>query len=124
MAALDENALICDFAESYRIYDWRRLPARFAATLAAGLSPSSRIMRKLSGAPAPLEQLLLAIIADSCRLLIWQRSQAAMNGRPAPPSIYDMLFGHKAEKNTSPGFDSPEAFETWRAKMTRRDADG
>lgn len=37
MVAVDEEALICDFAETYNILDWRELPCRTAAILASGL---------------------------------------------------------------------------------------
>lgn len=42
-----EDELICDMAESYRIYDYRALKARYAATLALGLRPHSRVMLKI-----------------------------------------------------------------------------
>lgn len=34
MLNLSEDALICDFAETYHIYDYRSLPLRLVATLA------------------------------------------------------------------------------------------
>ena len=37
MIALDQNALICDFAETYGIYNYRALPVSLLATLAVGL---------------------------------------------------------------------------------------
>ena len=74
MVGLDEGALICDFAEVYHVYDWRRLPASTAATLAMGLGPDSRIMRKISGTPVPMDTLLLAMITDCVRILAWRQS--------------------------------------------------
>ena len=123
MVSTDEDALICDFAETYHIYAWRKLPARTAATLAAGLSPDSRIMRKLSGVPAKLEHILLAIIADACTRSVWQFSQAAAEGAPSPPSLYKTLFGGKNPSRGS-GFDDGAAFDQWRENMMRREQNG
>lgn len=43
MAAFDEDALICDFAETYHLR-FDELPKDYAAVLAAGLPYTSRIM--------------------------------------------------------------------------------
>ena len=58
MVALDEDALICDFAETYHIYDYRRLPVEYAATLAYGLRENSRIRMVQSGLKVELNTLL------------------------------------------------------------------
>lgn len=123
MVATDENALICDFAETYHVYAWRQLPARTAATLAAGLSPDSRIMRRLSGVPAKLEHILLAIIADACTLSVWQRSKAAAEGTPPPTSLYKTLFGDKNSSRGS-GFNDGASFDQWRENMMRSEQNG
>lgn len=49
MMAADEDALACDFAETYGILDMRQLPAGKLATLAAGLRENSRIKLHLGG---------------------------------------------------------------------------
>lgn len=121
MVAADEDALTCDFAESYHIYDWRTLPARYAATLAAGLKPDSRIKLKLRGDRCPMQTMLLAAIADATRTLVWQRSQAAADGQPPPKSLCATLFGNATGKNSSPGFANGEEFSAWREKMLRGD---
>jgi len=46
MIKLDENALICDFAETYHIYDYRQLPPTRVAVFACGLRDDSRIKMK------------------------------------------------------------------------------
>lgn len=117
MVATDENALICDFAETYHIYDWRQLPARYAATLAAGLRPDARTVLKINGSAWPMDTLLLASIADSSRLLVWQRSQAAADGQAPPPSLFNILCSKAADKRSPAGFTSGEEFSAWREKM-------
>lgn len=117
MAALDEEALICDFAESYHVFDWRALPAQTAATLAMGLRPTSRIAQKIAGIPAPPDTLLLAMAVDALRVLVWQNTKDGAHGRKPPESVLQALLrGHKAER-TGVGFASPEEFEAWRAGM-------
>ena len=37
MLALDEDAFICDMAQTYHVYDIRSLPLPYLATLASGL---------------------------------------------------------------------------------------
>lgn len=47
MILTDEDALICDFAETYNVLDYRALPLRTAATLASGLRADARIFESL-----------------------------------------------------------------------------
>jgi len=37
MLELDEDALVCDLAETYGIYNYRSLPATLVATFSVGL---------------------------------------------------------------------------------------
>lgn len=118
MIRLDEAALICDFAETYHVFDYRALPARYAATLAAGLRPNSRIMQKISGATVAPEILLLSAIADACRVLVWQNTKDGQKGRNAPESLLAELTGHRKENKyaTGEGFSTVEEFRAWYEK--------
>ena len=126
MVGLDEEALICDFAEAYHVYDWRQLPVKTAATLAMGLRPTSRIMQKLSGAPAPPDTLLLAMAVDVLRVLAWQRTKDGAHGRNFPKSVLQALLGADSggKIETGPGFGSAEDFNAWRARMMEGDQRG
>lgn len=116
MIAKDEQALCCDFAETYHILDFRALPARQAAMLACGLRPSSRIMLRLYGLPVALETLLLAMVADATRMLMWFSSEDGAEGKNRPKSVAAILLkGTTGEQGV--GFDSPEDFDAWRASM-------
>lgn len=114
MIAADEAALRCDMLETYGILDYRALPARQAALFACGLGPGSRIAQKLLGVPTDLHTLLLAVIADAGRLLIWQNTRDGHEGRNRPRSIVEQLLG---KTTGARGFDSPEAFSAWRESM-------
>src|SRR5699024_11907585 len=59
MIQLDEDALICDLAETYQIYDYRQLPPTRVAVFSIGLRDDSRIKMKASGQLVPMETLLL-----------------------------------------------------------------
>ena len=75
MIARNENALECDFAETYPIYDYRELQPKRAALFAAGLPIDSRIKRELSGQKHTVETILLSHIADSLQTLVWFKTK-------------------------------------------------
>lgn len=110
MIKIDEEALICDFAETYQIYDYRSLPARKAAILAVGLRDDSRIKIKMNGEKIPRNLFLQAVIADElnviCRLLSGTKKEF--------PSFVELLTGvrneNKAKKSDVICFDSPDDF--------------
>ncbi len=87
MIALDERALICDFASEYHVFDRRALPPKLQATLAVGLPENSRIMRKINGASQPLDIMILAAVVDRLSLLVWMQTDDARKGRNQPKSI-------------------------------------
>lgn len=100
MLARSEDALICDFAETYHIYNWRALPLRMAATLAAGLRDDSRIKMLLSGARFGTDVLLLAGIADRLSILAWQNTEDGHKGRNRPKMLVDTMQNRKASMQT------------------------
>lgn len=119
MIAADEDALICDFAETYHIYDFRALPATTAAALAAGLPKDSRVIRGLSGSELTTMETLLAAVVDAVNLILWTRTKDAETGRNKPKSILNVLMdsGNKKETNMR-AFDTPEEFmEAYRATL-------
>lgn len=70
MMALDRDALECDMAETYRIYDLRALPPERVAMLACGLRADSRIKLKQQGLKDfPLSREG-AYIADYLKLIL------------------------------------------------------
>ena len=115
MIARDENALICDFAETYHIYDYKSMPPKQAAILAAGLSIDSRIKRVLSGAKYPIETLLMAHMVDALNILIWFQTKDGQKGTNRPESILEILMDEKKDDYAS--FASIEEYEAARAKI-------
>lgn len=122
MLSLDEDALVCDLAETYHIYDWRALPLRTAATLASGLGVTSRIKTKMGGLSVPLDLLIEAGIQDRLSLLVWAKTKDAQHGRNRPAMLTDELLDRKDEDSLS--FASGEDFERFRAGFIQGEQDG
>ena len=119
MIAADRDALICDLAETYGIYDLRALPVSVLATLAVGLRDESRIKMKLRGERLTKTEMLLAAAVDRLSVLIWQRTEDGHNGINPPNSVLDKLLGvEETESGTVQSFDSPEDFEREWEKIT------
>lgn len=113
MIRLDEDALICDFAETYHILTYRQLPLRLAATLAAGLRDDARVKLKAAGMPVGLQPLLLAGIADRVDALRYGLADT----NETPPSLVSTLFGEEKKNNSGAQvFDSVDAFQAAYAK--------
>lgn len=108
---MDEDALVCDFAEVYHLFDYKALPPKRVAALFVGLGDDSRIKRKLSGAKIETTTALLAIIADRLGLLIWQNSKDGQKGRNKPASIYEAIMSGGETRENVRGFSSVEEFE-------------
>lgn len=117
MVATDEDALVCDFAETYGVMDWRSLPVKQAATLAAGLRSDARIVQKMSGLPISTAELVQAYAADRIAYIAWSKTKDAQKGVGRPVSILKFLLGQHETDNDLTGFNTPEDFDAWRAKM-------
>ena len=118
MLATDEDAVICDFAETYHVLDIGALDLKLAATLAAGLAPHSRIMRKLAGTKADDPLLLAALAVDELAMIRWLQTTDGTEGKNRPKSVLALLTepAHAPE----PGgitFASPSEFEAYRAQL-------
>lgn len=113
--ALDEDALICDFAETYHIFNIYQLPVEYVATLAIGLRNDSRIKVKLSGLEVDYKTLLLAHLVDNTAINWWMKTEDAQHGRNRPKSIVESLTIKKDESKKLQTFKSGEDFEEkWR----------
>lgn len=116
MVNFDEDALICDLAETYHIFDYRLQPLNLVATLSAGLKDDSRIKMKMANIPVSQEILLLASIAD--RIEFFRYGFADSKNTDKPTSIVESLYGvKKGNKNGIVGFDSAEEFKATLAKL-------
>lgn len=106
MLETDEDALLCDLAETYGIYDMAGVPIGTLAVLASGLREDSRIRMKMAGQAAELKTAILAGIFD--RL-------GAMMGYKGTP-ISETLTPKKKEDDVMT-FRTPEEFEDARKRI-------
>ena len=117
MLATDEDAVICDFAETYHVLDIGALDIRLAATLAAGLAPDSRIRRKLGGSEYSADTILLASAVDNLALLRWLNTTDGEKGINRPESVLAKLLGEKKPESDVLTFTDAQSFEAYRAKL-------
>ena len=120
MIDLDEDALICDLAETFQVYDYKQLPLQTVAVFAYGLKDDSRIKQLLSDQIAPVERVLLASMVDRLSMLLWIQSKDGQKGVNRPASIADQLIKRDKSENDEKDylvFESGEDFENYRKAL-------
>ena len=124
MIETDESALICDFAETYHIYDYRALPVHYAATLAYGLRCDSRIRLKLGEVKEEVPCFISAAkAADYLALIV---NSLREEPEECPALLTDIIYGRaQKEEQKKTSYSSGEDFRSAWAKLTKgRDSDG
>ena len=114
MLETDEDALICDFAEYYHLFDWRSQGVKQAAILACGLPDSSRIMKKLSKQRITLDQALMALILDDLNTLLWRQTKQGQKGHNRPQSVYKILNSEPVVREYEVFNSGDEFMKRWR----------
>lgn len=103
MIAIDEQALICDLAEFYGIFDYKKYPVNLIGTLAYGLRENSRIKLKLCDQPVNNDTLLLAHIADRLGAMITDKKLYSF--------VESLCRDVNQEKKRVKGYETSEGFE-------------
>lgn len=106
MLSADRDALLCDMAETYGIYDFEALSVDKLAALSFGLRANSRIKQKLMGRTYMSDDMLLAVIADHLSMLKYHLFGDDKSQKPK--LMIDMLFGPVEEEPK--GYASGEEF--------------
>lgn len=117
MIATDEDALICDLAETYQIFDYKQMPPSKVAIFAIGLKNDSRIKLKMTGSKIPIELTALFGIIDRLDLLMWAKTKDGAKGINRPKSILSGLNEEDADKIST--YASGEDFEKARQKILK-----
>ncbi len=120
MISIDEDALVCDLAETYQIYDYKQLPLTQVAVFAYGLRDDSRIKQIMYNQIVPLETTLLASIVDRLSLSLWLQTKDGQKGVNRPASIADQLIKRDKSENDEKDylvFESGEDFENYRKAL-------
>lgn len=118
MIATDRDALICDFAETYHVFNFFDLPVETAAVLAYGLRDNSRIKMKLSNQRVSTETMLQAAAVDALNLLVWAKTKDAKTGRNRPKSLLQIFTGENEPEFQA--FDNAADFEAARRSLLNR----
>ena len=119
MRALHEDALICDFAQYYHVYDLDSLNVRTAAILACGLPKESRTLKTLRKEKVDQNTMLMASILDTCRNIEYGVFQSHSKKKiKKPKSVVQKLLGIDQDKKEEvKGFSSGDAFEVARQRL-------
>jgi hypothetical protein len=115
LLALDEDALICDLAETYHILDYKSVPVKTLAALTAGLNEDTRSKRKAAGGKAPLRILLPAAILDQLSMLVWMQSKDGQKGINRPKSLVKAMTIGETEQVKS--FRTADEFQEERERI-------
>lgn len=115
MYDLDKEALICDLAETYKIYEFDKFPLNKIAIFAKGLREDSRIRMKMSQSKFNVKESLLAGILDRLTLILYSKTKDAEKGKNYPK----LLLDEAEKKEDLQGFMSSEDFEKMRRKIIK-----
>lgn len=106
--------MICDLAETYHIYDYRRVPGRLLGILVTGLRSDSRCVQALAGQSVDDNTLILAQISDKLSMLGW-------DGKGKHPvMLTDKLINNKKQTSEAVTFSDGAAFDRYRAELLER----
>lgn len=117
MIALDEDALICDLAETYQIYDYQQLPLSRAAVFACGLRDDSRIKMRMGNQQVALDKLLLASVSDKLSQLLWSKTKDGQKNINPPKSLVDIFTNATEKTKENISFTSGNDFDAMRNKL-------
>lgn len=112
MISVDEDALICDYAEYYNVYDYESLPVELAAALCVGLKEDSRIKMKTNGTKVNMDIMILAGIYDMIKLILWSKTKDGSKGINKPSSLVNIITGDDSKESVV--YESGEDFEAAR----------
>lgn len=114
-----EDELICDFAETYNILDYKGLSPKLAAVLCVGLRNDSRTKMKISGSKITLDQMLAARIVDELSFQSWAKTKDGQRNRNRPKSVLQALTEEKEEEFEK--FATADDFRSAWAAITREE---
>jgi hypothetical protein len=109
------DELTCDMAETYGIFDIKRVPVKLLATLAVGLRDDSRVMMAKRGALVDTKTILLAKLLD---MLSGTETNSAQS-LTAKCFVEQPTGSTTAPHEKYEIFDSPEAYKKRWTEVTR-----
>lgn len=115
MIALDEDSLICDFAETYHIFNYKELSPIQAGVLACGLRDNSRIKLKMTDMRISFDDMLLAVIADKLETQLYQyaKTHGAKNLREPVSIVAQLNKAPKQDKDFTTYKSGDDFMKAW-----------
>lgn len=120
MLNTDQDALLCDLAETYNIFEIKELPVTKVALFCVGLRDNSRIKMKLANVNYELKDILLMSVVDYLAVMVWQKTKDARTGKNRPQSILNKLLDVENKEDDVVSFASSEEFEKARAEILKK----
>ena len=114
MISIDEDALMCDLAEVYHIYDYKSLPVSLVATFSCGLRDESRIKMKISDTKVSMNTVLLTCILDKVNWIAWSKTEDGHRNANHPKSILSLLLGQSDGDKDVLVFNDSDDYESAR----------
>ena len=117
------DAIICDLAEYYHIYNYEEFNPLYISTLVEGLGGYSRLKRELTGYKYTEQDFIQAKIADLLSLLLWSKTKDGQNNRNRPEMIVDRMINKEKEVKQDFAhdvFDSKEDFLKAREEILKK----
>lgn len=110
MLSVDRDALLCDLAETYHVYDFNALPVTTLAVLSFGLRENSRIKQKINGVTYIDPMRILAATADKVTAIHYALTNDDETARPYFFAT-DMYEKRRRDRTQLPKFASSEDFK-------------
>ena len=107
--------MICDLAETYHIFEYRRVPVRLLGTLVAGLGANSRVHQRITEQEVPTDIFLQAAIVDELRMIVYLLDGNKNKKMPEP--ITQRLIKSHEKPRKEAVFRTPEEFMRARAAL-------
>ncbi|MFQ6794669.1 MAG: hypothetical protein ACLRT4_18080 [Thomasclavelia sp.] len=117
MINVDQDALECDLAETYHIFNYKELSPRRIALFSCGLRDNSRIKLKLADSKYTLEQILMINTFDALSMLLWVKAGAKKDNRP---QLLSNIIFDKNEEDEYMTFADGDQFEKARQEIIEK----
>lgn len=119
MLDTDEDALLCDFAQYYNIYDIEELGLIKLSIFAWGLPADSRSKKLMSKQKVSLDTYLQAQAVDALNMLVWSKTKDGQHNRNRPKSIAQSLLPQQKADDNHQNFASGKEFEKTRKQIVK-----
>lgn len=88
--------MICDLAETYHLFFYKKYKPSLIAVLVSGLRENSRLYHAISGGISISDNTLLAVIADRLSEVLW--AGFSKKGAPQPKQLVNVILGEQKKK--------------------------